>query len=144
MPVGRDEGLDPSGRFARYKPGGFATLPEGIVLELVARRVGRNGWAVMVALCRKLYEDGRLGMSSAKEVSRFTGLTAYQVARGMTELRDIGVIVPVVVKDSEGRRRPDRSSSGHVARYCVSRDVWATVEVDFERAEIRHDSRIPM
>jgi len=53
MPVGRDEGLDPSGRFARYKPGGFATLPEGVVLELVARRVGRNGWAVMVALCRE-------------------------------------------------------------------------------------------
>lgn len=97
---------------------------------MVDRRVGRNGWAVMVALCRKLYEDGRFGASSAREMSDFTGLSAWQVARGMTELREKGLIVPVVVKDAEGRRRPDRSSSGHVARYCVARDVWEKVEVD--------------
>ena len=129
MSVGRGEGLNPSSRFARYQPGEFSTLPRGIVRELVARHVGRNGWAVMLAPCRKLYEDGRIGMSPAKEISRYVGLTAYQVARGMTELRDKGIISPVVVRDSEGRRRPDRSSSGRVARYCISRDVWASVEL---------------
>ena len=127
MPVGRGEGLAASGRFARYPPSAFATIPEGIVYELVARRVGRNGWAVMVALCRKLYEDGCFGVSSAKEMAAFTGLTSYQVARGMTELREKGLIVPLIVKDADGRRRPDRSSSGHVARYCVARSIWAKV-----------------
>ena len=128
MPVGRGGGLAAAGRFARYPPGAFATIPEGLVAELMARRVGRNGWAVMVALCRKLYEDGRFGVSSAKEMAAFTGLSAYQVARGMTELREKGLIVPLVVKDADGRRRPDRSSSGHVARYCVARGIWEKVE----------------
>lgn len=55
-------------------------MPEGIVAELVVRRVGRNGWAVMVALCRKLYEDGCFGASSAKEIAAFTGLSGYGLA----------------------------------------------------------------
>ena len=96
---------------------------------MVDRRVGRNGWVVMVALCRKLYEDGCFGMSSSKEMAAFTGLSAYQIARGMTELREKGLIVPLIVKDADGRRRPDRSSSGHVARYCVARSTWETVEL---------------
>ena len=83
----------------------------------------------MVALCRKLYEDGCFGMSSSKEMAAFTGLSAYQIARGMTELREKGFIVPLIVKDADGRRRPDRSSSGHVARYCVARSIWETVEL---------------
>lgn len=96
---------------------------------MVGRRVGRNGWVVMVALCRKLYKDGCFGMSSSKEMAAFTGLSAYQIARGMTELREKGLIVPLIVKDVDGRRRPDRSSSGHVARYCVARSIWETVEL---------------
>lgn len=127
MPVGRGEGLAVSGRFARYPPSAFATIPEGIVYELVARRVGRNGWAVMVALCRKLYEDGCFGMSPSKDMQSFAGLSAYQVARGMMELREKGLIVPLIVKTSDGVRHPVRSSSGHVARYCVVRHVWAKV-----------------
>ena len=83
----------------------------------------------MVALCRKLYEDGCFGMSSSKEMAAFTGLSAYQIARGMTELREKGLIVPLIVKDADGRRRPGRSSSGHVARYCVARSIWETVEL---------------
>lgn len=128
MQVGRGGGLAVAGRFARYPPSAFATIPGGIVSELVARRVGRNGWAVMVALCRKLYEDGCFGMSSSKEIQAFTGLSAYQVARGMTELRERGLIVPLIVRGCDGRRRPDRSSSGHVARYCVARDIWEGLE----------------
>ena len=128
MPVGRGGGLAASGRFARYPPSAFATIPAGIVSELVTRRVGRNGWAVMVALCRKLYEDGCFGVSSSKETQAFTGLSAYQVARGMTELREKGLIVPLIVRDGNGHRRPDRSTSGHVARYCLSRDIWESLE----------------
>lgn len=61
---------------------------------MVGRRVGRNGWAVMVALCRKLYKDGCFGMSSSKEMAAFTGLSAYQIARGMTKLREKGSSFP--------------------------------------------------
>ena len=129
MPVGRGERLAASGRFARYPPSVFATIPKEIVYELVARRVGRNGWAVMVALCRKLYDDGCFGVSSAKEIGEFAGLSLYQVARGMIELRDKKLIVPLIVRDDEGRRRPDRSSSGHVARYCVVRSIWERVKL---------------
>lgn len=82
MPVGRGGGLGRQRRFAQYPPHTFATVPQGVLAELVARSVGRNGWAVMVALCRKLYDDGLLGRSSSAEVSELTGLTPYQVARG--------------------------------------------------------------
>lgn len=132
MPVDRSRGLAASGRFARYPPLKFSTIPAALVAEMVDRRVGRNGWAVMVALCSKLYEDGCFGVSPAKEMAAFTGLSAYQVARGMTELREKGLIVPLIVKDVEGRRRPDRSSSGHVARYCVARGIWEKVEAIHE------------
>ena len=129
MPVDRSRGLAASGRFARHPPFSFSTIPAALVAKMVDRRVGRNGWAVMVALCRKLYEGGCFGMSSSKEMAAFTGLSAYQIARGMTELREKGFIVPLIVKDADGRRRPDRSSSGHVARYCVARSIWETVEL---------------
>ena len=98
--------------------------------ELVARRVGRNGWAVMVALCRKVYADGRLGRCSAADIAERTGLSAYQVARGMAELRERGVIAPVIRRTANGRRAPDRSNFGHVAQYCITRDVWAKVSTE--------------
>ena len=83
----------------------------------------------MTALCHRIYENGKLGRASAHEISEITGLTAYQVARGMTELRDKGVIVPVIKKDANGRRWADRSVKGHVAQYCIGQDTWATVEL---------------
>ena len=129
MPVGRGGGLGRQRRFAQYPPRTFATVPQGVLAELVARRVGRNGWAVMVALCRKLYDDGLLGRSSSAEVSALTGLTSYQVARGMTELRQKGLISPVIVKDSRGVRSIDRSGHGHVAQYCIAKDVWVSVQL---------------
>lgn len=133
MSVDRSGRLGPTGHLARYRPFAFAIAPEELIRALVLRRVGRNGWAVMAALCRRVFEDGRLGRSSASEVSEFTGLTAYQVARGMTELRDKGIIVPVIRKDASGKRWADRSTHGHVAQYCISRDIWETVEVSSER-----------
>ena len=100
MPVGRgglNQGKDV---FARYPSLTYSTIPEGLMLALVSKQVGRNGWAVMVALCRKVYADGRLGRASAEEIARRSGLTRYQIARGMTELREKNIIVPVVRKET--------------------------------------------
>lgn len=130
MPVGRGGGVGGRDRFARYPPLTYSAVQEGLLRELVARRVGRNGWAVMVALCRKVYADGKLGRVSAAEISERSGLTPYQVARGMTELRDRGIIAPVVRRTADGRRKPDRSNFGHVAQYCIARDVWAAIETE--------------
>lgn len=47
----------------------------------------------------------------------------------MTELRNKGLIVPVIRRNSEGYRRPDRSNFGHIAQYCITRDVWASVRL---------------
>ena len=100
------------------------------MLALVSKQVGRNGWAVMVALCRKVYADGRLGRASAEEIVRRSGLTRYQIARGMTELREKNIIVPVVRKTADGFRKLDRSNYGHVAQYCITRDIWKLVSLD--------------
>ena len=127
MQVDRGVGAD-RGRFARYPALTFSMMPTGLVEKLVESRVGRNGWAVMVVLCRMVFADGGLGRVSAEEVSRVSGLSAYQVARGMKELRDKGVIVPVMRRTAKGYRHPDRSNFGHVARYCICRDVWERVE----------------
>ena len=129
MSVGRSGGLGKPGSFGRYQPFSFALMPEGIVQALVDRGVGRNGWAVMAALCRRIYADGKLGRSSSVATAKFTGLSEWQVARGMTELRNKGIIVPVIKKDEDGRRWVDRSVKGHVAQYCIDRDVWATVRL---------------
>ena len=130
MPVGRgglNQGKDV---FARYPSLTYSTIPDGLMLALVSKQVGRNGWAVMVALCRKVYADGKLGRASAEEIARRSGLTRYQIARGMTELRDKNIIVPVVRKTADGFRKLDRSNYGHVAQYCITRDVWKLVSLD--------------
>ena len=130
MPVGRgglNQGKDV---FARYPSLTYSTIPEGLMLALLSKQVGRNGWAVMVALCRKVYADGRLGRASAEEIARRSGLTRYQIARGMTELREKNIIVPVVRKTADGFRKLDRSNYGHVAQYCITRDIWKLVSLD--------------
>lgn len=116
-------------RYAQYPPLGFSVMPQGLVAELAARRVGRNGLIVMMDLCRQVYDDGSLGIAPARDVSRRTGLTAYQIARGMAELRDKGVIEPVTVRCRDGERRPDRSTHGHVAQYRIAHGVWSGVEL---------------
>ena len=127
MPV--DRGAIGSGKdaFARFEPLSYATIQEELTKAMVGKRVGRNGWAVMVALCHKIYADGRLGRASAAEISKRTGLTHAQIARGMMELRDKRVIVPVIRKTADGYRHPDRSNYGHVAQYCITRDLWARI-----------------
>jgi hypothetical protein len=117
-------------RYAQYPPLGFSVVPQKLISELNARRVGRNGLFVMMDLCRQTYEDGALGIAPARDVSQRTGLTAYQVARGMAELRDKGIIEPVTVRGRDGIKRPDRSTHGHVARYRIAHDVWDGVQLD--------------
>ena len=128
MPIRRDEIAGSSDPFARYPPTTFATVQVGLVKLMTEKKVGRNGWAVMVALCRKVYADGRLGRTPATEISEASGLTAYQVARGMKELRDKGIIAPVTRKTAQGYRHPDRSNYGHVAQYRFTKNAWACIE----------------
>lgn len=120
-------GVGQQARYAQYPPLSFSVVPQGLVAELAARRVGRNGLLVMMDLCRQVYEDGTIGRAPARDVSDRTGLTAYQVARGMAELREKGVIEPMSVRCRDGARRPDRSAHGHVAQYRIGGDVWKDV-----------------
>ncbi len=127
----REEGrIAEPGRFARYPPLAFTTIPQGLIAELSARKVGRNGLIVMLALCRKVYDDGRLGRASALSIAEFTGLGLRQVERGMADLKERGIIEPVRFKDDEGRWRFDRSCGGHVAQHRIAKEIWDNVQLD--------------
>ncbi|MBR0404307.1 MAG: hypothetical protein IJI68_03750 [Eggerthellaceae bacterium] len=115
--------------YARFAPLSYATVQEGLTRAMASAQVGRNGWPVMVALCHRVYADGTLGRASADEIAGRTGLTRAQVARGMAELRGKGIVEPVERRDGEGFSRPDRPAWGHVARYRISADVWAAMEL---------------
>lgn len=128
MHVGRKDPVDSPDPFARYPSQSYSVLPDGLLRAMVEKGVGRNGWAVMMALCHKVYADGTLGRMPAKRISETTGLSEYQIARGMTELRKKEVIVPIMRRTAEGYRHPDRSNLGHVAQYCICRDIWNQVE----------------
>ena len=34
--------------FARYPSRSYTVMPDGLLVEMIGRKVGRNGWAVMV------------------------------------------------------------------------------------------------
>lgn len=118
---------NPADPFARFNPGRYTTLPEEVARVMARRRVGANGRPVMLALSRRIYADGELGTYGREDISAFTGLTYRQIARGMSELREKGIIAPVIRK-VDGYRRLDHSTHSHVARYCICRDVWELVE----------------
>ena len=128
MPVDRDGVEKPSFAYAHYPALTFTTLSDALVRALTERQVGRNGWSVMMVLSKMTYANGALGIVSAERISEQTGLTLAQVARGMRDLRQRGIIAPIVRKTSDGYRRPDKSSFRHVAQYCICKDVWADVE----------------
>ena len=113
--------------FARWAPGTYATVCDGIVRALVAEKVGRNGWAVALCLLRAVFSDGKLGRRSSKSMSDITGLSAKQIERGMAELRDKGIIEPVHYIDDEGYARYDRSNFRHVAQYRIERKLWKRI-----------------
>ena len=121
--------------FVRFPVQSYATIQDGLTRLLVSRNVGRNGWAVIVTLCKAIYADGRLGRISAKEIGNVTGLNPNQVARGMAELRDKGIIVAVYRTTAEGYRHIDRSNLGHVAQYCFTKDAWALIDTVEEPSE---------
>lgn len=116
------------GDYVRFPKRTYSTIQRGLMRVLVERRVGRNGLMVMIALCRAIYADGRLGKLSSEEMTEMTGLTSYQNARGMKELRDKGIITPIIRRTKENYRHPDRSNFGHVAQYCFTKEVWALIE----------------
>lgn len=89
MPVDRNR-LRRGEGFARYPKLTYSIIQEGLVVLLVDKRMGRNGWAVIVTLCRRVYADGRLGLMPAAEICKATGITVEQVHRGMGELRRKG------------------------------------------------------
>lgn len=102
MPVDPSRLRQDAKSFARYLSLEYSTVQDGITTVLVQRKVGRNGWAVMVAMCRKVYGDGKLGRISAEEIVERTGLTTAQVTRGMRELRERSIIVPIIRENSKG------------------------------------------
>lgn len=97
--------------FARFPALTYSTIPEALAHVLARRRVGCNGWAVMVALSRKVYADGRFGRASAEELSSRCGLTRQQIARGMMDLRGKGIVEPVTRTAADGTEKPDRQRS---------------------------------
>ena len=117
-------------KYARFAPSSYATVQEKLTKAMVSAQVGRNGWPVMMALCHKIYADGRLGRASADQIARRTGLTHAQISRGMSELRGKGIVVPVIRKTKDGCRHLDRSAYGHVAQYCITRDLWNATLAD--------------
>lgn len=116
--------------FARYPKGTYSTIQEGLLKALASKKLGMNAWVVMVALCRTVYADGRLGRASMETIAARTGLNRDQIAHSMAELRRKKVIVPVLRMTPDGRRVFDRSGNGHIAQYCITRDVWSQVELD--------------
>ena len=98
MPVGRGQVGAGRDAFARFAPLTYATIQEELTRAMARAQIGRNGWPVMVALCHKIYANGRLGRASSDEIARRTGLTYTQISRGMRELRDKGIIAPVIRK----------------------------------------------
>lgn len=140
----RKEPVDAPDPFARYPSQTYSVLPDGLLRAMVEKGVGRNGWAVMMALCHVVYGDGILGRMPAKCVAEITGLTEYQIARGMTELRNKKIIVPVMRTTAEGYRHHDRSNLGHVAQYCICKDVWNQIERIVTPSELKKKGRWPL
>ncbi len=122
MPLHGSKVVNPGNPFARFNSGCYTTLPQEVAQVMTRRRVGANGWPVMLALCRRIYADGELDTYGRGDISAFTGLTYRQMVRGMSELRDKGIIAAVIRK-VDGYRRLGHSTHSHVVRYCICRDV---------------------
>lgn len=116
--------------FAKYSNFTYATIQDGLARVLVEKEVGRNGWAVIVALCRTVYYDGRLCRVGAAEISERFGLASNQIARSMSELRNKGIIEPVMKTTAKGYRHRERSTFGHIAQYRFTWDVWQCIKVE--------------
>ncbi len=114
----------------RYQSGRFATVPASLIEFLVRVKVGRNGMAVIMSLCRYVKPDGTFGRISREKMSYETAMTPAQVSRGMAELKEKLVIEPVPRMSLDGRWRPDRSNFGHVATYRFTKEAWSYISND--------------
>ena len=117
--------------YMQWKKNHYSQMPFRLVEFFVKVGLGRNGWAVAARLCRCIHSDGSLGKVSRKTMMADTGLSMYQVDRGMKELRQKLVIEPIPKFLSGGYPTPDRSNRGHVAQYRLTEDV-----LDYIREEI--------
>lgn len=114
----------------RYRSGRFATVPASLIEFLVRVKVGRNGMAVIMSLCRYVRPDGTFRKISREKMSHETTLTPAQVSRGMAELKEKLVIEPVPRLSFDGRWKPDRSNFGHVASYRFTKEAWKFIAED--------------
>lgn len=114
----------------RYQSGRFATIPASLIEFLVRVKVGRNGMAVIMSLCRYVRPDGTFGKFAREKMSIETTLTPAQVSRGMAELKEKLVIEPVPTLSHDGRWRPDRSNFAHVASYRFTKEAWSFIKRD--------------
>ena len=113
----------------------YASLSPQLIQLLVSKGIGRNGWAVMAALCMGVHADRTFDMKPASRIAELTGLTEKQVSRGVAELRQLNIIVPITRKAKDGTRHIDRSCFGHVATYCFTKDAWRLIESGFKSRE---------
>lgn len=118
--------------YVRFKPP-YASLSPEMVQLLVSKGVGRNSWAVMVALSSGIHSDRTLDLKPAQAIARSTGLSEKQVSRGMAELKAKNIIAPVIRKSRDGTRRVDRSCFGHVATYCFTKEAWESIAGGFDK-----------
>ena len=114
----------------RYQSGRFAIIPASLIEYLVRVKVGRNGMAVIMSLCRYVRPDGSFGKFAREKMSLETTLTPAQISRGMSELKEKLVIEPVPRMTIGGSWKPDRSNFGHIASYRFTKEAWSFVKRD--------------
>lgn len=114
----------------RFQSGRFAMVPMRLIEFLVRVKVGRNGLAVIMSLCRYVRQDGSFGKFSREKMSQETTLTPAQVSRGMAELKEKLVIEPMPRVSFNGKWVPDRSNFGHVASYRFTDEAWSYIKDD--------------
>ena len=119
--------------YVRFKPP-YASLSPEMVQLMVSKGIGRNAWAVIIALSSGIRSDRTLDLKSAQRIAESTGLSEKQIARGMAELKAKNILAPVIRQSKDGTRRVDRSCFGHVATYCFTKEAWEFIEKGFSES----------
>ena len=114
----------------RYHSGRFTTIPASLIEYLVRVKVGRNGMAVIMSLCRHARPDGTFAKYSREKMSAETTLTPAQVSRGIAELKEKLVIESTSTISLNGTKRPDRANFGHIATYRFTQQAWSFIQED--------------
>ncbi len=64
------------------------------------------------------------------------GFTELQVKRGMQELREKEIIVPVARKTRAGVLKADKSRFGHVAQYRFTMQAWNCIQKEDDDSDL--------